>query len=131
MREIKFRGKDKRTGKWVYGYFVKTVKMNKQNALIPVCYITTGEHYYEVDCDTVGQYVGHKDNNKREIYEGDIIGFENEAVGVVKWEEFLCRFYIEGEWYEDLRPDSIKENNYVVLGNIYDNPELLKEVSEE
>lgn len=137
MMDIKFRGKRKKDGRWVYGYFVKNMKMNEQGTITPVCYITTGEHYYEVDCSTVGLFVGLEDKYHQEIYEGDILNIEAIAYGkgmkavvfydnggfMLRWEDGIISYM--QEW-----ADEIIENGEVI-GNIYENPELLKEMSEE
>lgn len=120
MREIKFRGKRKDTGEWVYGDLrhwkygeVAIVEIGK--GLEPIA-------GYEVNPETVGQYTGLKDKNGREIYEGDIIFRPNE-VGRIEFSEdgsFLIRF-----------PHHLARLNATwepieVTGNIHDNPELLE-----
>lgn len=125
MRCIKFRGKAKNG--WVSGYFVVTGRVNKQNVLMPVCMITSGEHYWEVDCETVGQYTGIRDKNNMEIYEGDIVKFWICAgvlkVGYILYADDLAGFIVEGKllrkWISSVE---IEE----VIGNIYDNPGLIK-----
>ena len=71
MRDIRFRGKNINTGKWVYGYFKKNTYGD--------CYIED-EHGLStvVLSDTVGQYVC-KDANGNDVYEGDIVRYEYDS----------------------------------------------------
>ena len=123
MREIKFRGKRKDNGEWVYGYFA----MNGGKCwIITKFYDGSFSHWVEVIPETVGQYTGSKDKNRKEIYEGDILGYKDgDIIGVIKWDNVYSGFIIEGEWIESLRPDTINEFGKVVVGNIHDNPKLI------
>ena len=72
MRDIKFRAKDKITGKWVYGYYAKTVASTK----ITDCIIVADDNTvirYEVDVNTLGQFIGLLDKYNVEIYDGDVV----------------------------------------------------------
>lgn len=137
MRTIKFRGKTKQ-GEWVTGYYVGKSSLNEvailppQNVNYDIGYINDSECYYCI-ADTIGQFTGLYDKNGKEIYEGDILRFGNSPSRVceVKWNEritaFCIRFYFEcnlgvrplGEWV-------ICERSVAIIGNIHDNPELLK-----
>lgn len=127
MREIKFRGRTK-NGEWVIGHFVVQGMINNQNVLMPICIITQGEFYYEVDYDTVGQYAGFTDKNGDEVYEGDIVSFKSifhdyEDIGLVKW--IKNGFYIVGLRDDDvaLHPDNAEFIE--IIGNIHERPRLL------
>lgn len=127
MREIKFRGKRISNGKWLYGDL-------KQDNMCG-CYIYPLENIglRQVLSCTVGQYTGLKDKNGKEIYEGDIIGCHNPNIKhLIFFNEKQGRFMaalngdIENDYYgvcglDDSRWNATKE----VIGNIYDNPELL------
>ena len=120
MREIKFRGKRLDNGEWVYGgiIFIDGGK--------PHIFCNYGG--VEVDPATVGQYTGLKDKNGKEIYEGDIIGGSNGSINgwewpfksEIKWNDEECGFNTPNWGYMD------STHYYNVLGNIHDNPELLK-----
>ena len=80
MKEIKFRGRDLDTGKFVYGDFVHCVPMSSFPGIVD-----DDGSVHEVYFDSVAQLVGH-DSNGKEIYDGDALqcdldGLEK-AVGV-------------------------------------------------
>ena len=82
------------------------------------------------------QFTGLLDKNKKEIYEGDVVNYEIKLPkeilykkGIVKWDEDWASFAI----YDKINDNFAQESDWVkiynsieVIGNIYDNPELLK-----
>ena len=88
--------------------------------------------------ETIGQYTGLKDKNNVEIYEGDILELDDNETGVVEWHDacFYVR-YIQDGFYKVFYEygsliGAIEENLVVkVIGNIHDNPELLKSTNKE
>ena len=124
MRTIKFRGKDIETGEWVYGHFFQ--RLGHYPAIVEPRPHNTKVMYFEVAvrAETVGQFSGLYDKNGEEIYEGDIYRYDNpDSINEVSY----C---IGGGFVGfDLTPAIHSENRLLdveVIGNIYDNPELLK-----
>lgn len=137
MREILFRGKAITSKKWIYGDLLKY-------ADVAQIWEDTeqGKFNVLVIAETVGQYTGLTDKNGKKIFEGDIIAAKHPeqknavpclvGYGVYKDEDSSddCRylgFYLKafGKCCSILTPlsDRIK---YEVIGNIFDNPELME-----
>lgn len=72
-REVKFKGKSKKTGVWLYGDLVRNVE--GAFAIVPPFEMTTDNlcDRYEVEENTIGQFIGLQDFYDNDIYEGDIM----------------------------------------------------------
>lgn len=140
MREILFRGKKPITGEWAYGTGLLYDSINTWLADNPSYKaIAFGEKHYQVVPETVGQYTGLTDKNGKKIFEGDILAWNNEEeddidglpfedeLSVVKFCEKRKGYIKKGidiNFVDDFV--GFNKNHYRIIGNIHDNPELLK-----
>lgn len=149
MREILFRGKPKSNNEYycfsqiwkdncksgfVYGLLI----ISKNKCFICVsavgkklncCINNSTVSIIEVLPETVGQYTGLTDKNGKKIFEGDIVKNEYGYIGLIVMK--ACSYYIEwqsGNFSNDLY---VFADTLEVIGNIHDNPELLKEADDD
>lgn len=152
-REILFRGKRCSDGKWVYGFYVES-KYSWQGHkphrswIVPNA-ISNGGFFnilgrYAVKDDTVGQFTGMTDKNGVKIFEGDVVckhdlTFNLQHEGVVVYNSAIGCFRIHTESkgmtmrmgfeasdvFNDGKCTIPIKYDYEVIGNIYDNLELL------
>ena len=123
MRTIKFRGKSILTDEWLYGDLVHSADNKRFGILVN----DKGSYdECEVAPETVGQFTGLYDCDGKEIYEGDILDFNGLTVEV-RFVRGVFAFLANGDLDEELCGDCRTDLFAKVIGNIYDNPELLKE----
>ena len=128
MREILFRGKGKNSGEWVYGNLFNPDKADTPAQICIGTYIA--RTCYEIDPETVCQFTGLYDKNGRKIFEGDIVEGNSEyftythPYGKVVYDggQYLISF---DDVLEDIECLGAWANDVEIIGNIYDNPELL------
>ena len=132
MREIIFRAKRTNNGEWVEGKDImhKTVRGK-------LCLANVGEDWVSVEPETFGQYTGLTDKNGKKIFEGDIVREYTQDIndeydydcfdcGRVFWYQQCSRFLRTSKWFPDDCPEITEYREYEVIGNIHDNPEILK-----
>ncbi len=125
MREILFRGKRTDNGEWVQGYICRYGWIGKEKDYIIPDY-ASALYTAEIDPETVGQYTGLTDMNGRKIFEGDTVwNSYDEDYGKVEWDNDMAKFIIT---FPTFTVDfaNVYGEELEIVGNVYDNPELLK-----
>lgn len=132
MREILFRGKRKCNGEWLFGGFHSRFG----RAFIIGCSKSFRIDGMEVIPETVSQYTGLKDKNGKRIFEGDVVICSLIGGDIYhppySWNRKQVVFERGAFCVEDLTGDTAPLHDYApgfeieVIGNIHDNPELLK-----
>ena len=155
MREILFRGKRKSNGEWAYGNFVRGC-VDDFAYIVEFGNKELCRNYVEVIPETVGQFTGLTDKNGKRIFEGDIIRYadlydyncylesidnpevyDNIDLGNIWTIDEVVYGIKVGYPAFDLNKHDFETNGlselsesgqyfYEVIGNIHDNPELLK-----
>lgn len=133
-RDIIFRGKRHDTGEWVYGFYSNAKGENGR-----FHYIQYKNSSVRVDPSTVGQYTGLNDKNGNKIFEGDLVSYMIVTGGIedlsipanvrhtVTYDEKHGAFRIGYHYFcGGTMREVVDANNLVVIGNTYDNPELLE-----
>lgn len=122
MREIKFRGKRKDNGEWVYGdiHF---------NANCSRCHIhERGEKVFEsynVIPETIGQFTGKKDKNDVEVWDGNKVKWSwdrshKDIEGVIEWDNKNLQWIITNTYFEHNRQVPLSNYSVEVIGNIHE-----------
>lgn len=145
MREILFRGKRKDNGEWVYGYYAtQSNHACFQSELKYTSFILKDEFIdwglgglaeYEVIPESVGQFTGLTDKNGNKIFEGDIVKewsshWKTPSKTEINIYSVVCEYLgslhliRKTAWGENSTP-LYRRSIVEVIGNIYDNPELL------
>ena len=126
MREILFRGKRTDNDKWVYGnLFIPDRKDTPTQICIGTNVIRVT---YDIDPSTVGQYTGLTDKNGKEIFENDIVLLKgDEEPYTVEFDECCFQVYGDSVCYV---MDNFYDHDIEVIGNKFDNPELLRSDTE-
>ena len=109
-------------GTWVYGDLQSHDDMTWVNGRL-------------VDPHTIGIGTGLRDKNGKQMFEGDIVAVDGDAIAQIVWHEYLCQFYLcFGHDIVQKKTDSKASlgemfyqysHTFEVIGNLYDNPGLL------
>lgn len=128
MRIIRFRGKDIQTGEWVKGDLIQ--RLGFYPAILTTYPTVEGKVGYTesaVNQKTIGQFTGLYDKNKREIYEGDILEVQGMQEKIeVRFVRGVFAFLWNGDLDKEAPINAPTQEWAEVIGNIHDNPELLK-----
>jgi len=127
QKPIKFRGKAKSDGRWLYGSNqVSASEGSYSQGIFPMSDFWDLVDWGNIDPETVGQYIDRKDKDDKEIYQDDLfeVGFGSEPTEVnrVTYGPGSCSYVLLphglhlGVWASEGK----------VIGNIWDNPELLE-----
>ena len=153
MRSIKFRGKRIDNGEWVYGMpysfkpFWDKPPYGKPYILMfnpewdleaqfnylkdPVAFSHLADSIWKIIPESVGQYIGQKDEKSKEVYKGDIIRYtipedipkDERKIRKVIWDEDMCAF--QARTLDGKFQCFFHSEQFEIVGNITDNPELL------
>jgi len=128
MRQIKIRGWSEAHNEWVFGNLVQGNYTDGSK----FCHIEiadANEHrVYQVAPKLVGQIIGLKDKHLVEIYKGDIISDSTGRLMLVDYNNELASFCLKSKGWAFLHyfGEAVDASKTEVIGNVYQNPELLK-----
>ena len=130
MRTIKFRARRK-NGKWVVGNFINHFSTyfkteERHSIFLPKPENDNGGYWVEdIDPETVGQFTSLHDCDGKEIFDGDILDFNGLTVEV-RFVRGVFAFLANGNIDEELCGDCRTDLFAKVIGNVYENPDILK-----
>lgn len=130
-REIKYRGlktfqifSGETNSVWIYGFYLKRGTYGDPGPQAHIFVYENGYEGYRVEAATIGQFTGMLDSDGDEIYEDDIIAFDDGKIGLVEFSRgcFVVRY---GKRNTARLLYEIQSWDIKILGNRFENPELL------
>ena len=131
-REIKYRGlktfqifNGETNNVWIYGFYLKRGTYGDPGPQAHIFVYENGYEGYRVEAETIGQFTGLLDKDGKEIYEDDIISFDDGKIGII---EFARGCFVV-KYGKDNAQSLYEIHNWSVkiLGNRFENPELIGE----
>lgn len=137
MKQIKFRAWDTKYNTWVHGYPEILQNVMSKNTLLIHSFSDWGlNSTHECEIDSLGEFTGLIDENGEEIYEGDIV----ELINNLERKKACDAGHMEGVYEVWFNPESLRyegkhhtpldwsgTESIEILGNIYENPNLLNQ----
>lgn len=138
-RLILYRAKAKESNEWIYGDVIDhPTKRTRIRHFVNTQY--TGARFVEdpVLPDTVSEYTGKEDKKGKRIFEGDVLRFHysfpdetgtllsGDEDYVVAWSKEQAGWYLYSSSYDEEDGLSGTDTLFEVVGNVYDNPDMLK-----
>ena len=138
-REIKYRGlktfqifNGESNSVWIYGFYLKRGTYGDPGPQAHIFVYENGYEGYRVEAETIGQFTGLLDKDGKEIYEDDIISFDDGKIGIV---EFTRGCFVVRYGKDNVTRALYEIHNWSVkiLGNRFENPDLFigKKVSKK
>lgn len=127
MREIKFRALDKASKRMLYGGFVNfsTPLLDASISLDGMQqHVRTAHPSREYE---LMQFTGLRDAAGKDIYEGDVVEYDDNRIGraQVRWKECYFELLFPSGNVNFITTDRIRNHSIKIIGNIYENPDLL------
>ena len=127
-REILFKAKRVDNGEWVEGYYAiaKDYKGLTQHNILVADNDLGYFKWHVIEPKTLCQYTGLTDKNGKKIWENDVVEILSEDENFkLEWQDDTAQFVMSGDSFV-VTFDNYWSHEVEVIGNIFDNPELLE-----